>query len=160
MPGEAYVDGAVHTIAVYLEHEFPDWHTDCEFNRQGQNRVPKSVGQILPHLKESKKGSGLARVYPDIIVHRRRKGQNLLAVEVKPSGSKGLKRDTTKLRKYLVEPDLKYTFAALVTYDTRTATFDRVLPLTRMPKGYRDARQREVDSAHAHRRRPARRARR
>jgi hypothetical protein len=104
-----------HRLAVYLEQEFPGWHADCEFNRQGDDRGPKRVSSE-PLLPESHKGTNLADVNPDIIIHRRRTGSNLLAIEVKPSSSKELDRDRAKLRKYLSEQHLKYEYAVLVIY--------------------------------------------
>jgi len=94
-----------HRLAVYLEHEFPGWHVDCEFNRQGEEgeRDPKRVSPGLPHLPEFRAGQGTADVTPDVIIHRRRKTWNLLAIEVKPSSSADLPRDRENLRKYLTE---------------------------------------------------------
>jgi len=126
-----------HRLAVYLEGEFPAWHVDCEFNRQGDGRASdgqrdrKQVSSEPPLLEESKEGSGVAEVDPDIIVHRRRKRLNLLAIEVKAVTSAGIKRDRVKLRKYLSEPELNYTFAALVLY--RIGANFGFLPVERIP---------------------------
>ena len=60
-----------HRIAVYLENEFPNWHVDCEYNRQGVGGDPKDawIGQ---------------RRFPDVIVHRRGLENNFLVIEAKP----------------------------------------------------------------------------
>jgi hypothetical protein len=117
-----------HRLAVYLEREFPGWHVDCEFNRQGEtgDRGPKCVSPSLPHLPESRAGQGTADVTPDIIVHQRRSPRNLLAVEVKPSDSADLARDREKLRRYLTEPHLRYAFAILVIYRNGGPSFDAI----------------------------------
>jgi hypothetical protein len=121
-----------HRLAVYLEQEFEgfNWHVDCEFNRQGANRDPKRV-TASPHLPESRKGTGLADVSPDIIVHQRgADGTNLLIIEVKIAGDKGIPRDEAKLQRYLTEPHLHYTFAALITYRTGSAAgFEPIKPI-------------------------------
>jgi hypothetical protein len=113
-----------HRIAVYLEELFREWHVDCEFNRQGDvgGRTTKrvSANETLP---ESREGQGSVDVTPDIIVHLRRTRRNLLAIEVKPSHSTELPKDREKLRRYLTESHLKYSFAVLVTYHNGRAEF-------------------------------------
>lgn len=97
-----------HRLAVYLEHEFPEWHTDCEYNRQGGGRDRKRV-----QLDGSAEPSD---VDPDIIVHKRGPhGPNLLAIEVKPARHSTV-RDRSKLRQYIATHH--YQFAVLVTYAT------------------------------------------
>jgi hypothetical protein len=69
-------------LAVYIEGEFPGWHVDCEYNRQGVSRGPKQVtpSELLPPSGTSRH----ARISPDIVVDKRgHEGPNLLAVEVK-----------------------------------------------------------------------------
>jgi hypothetical protein len=96
----------VHGLAVYLEHAFWGWHTDCEYNRQGGRPDPKQAALG---------GEPPRNVVPDIVVHLRGpNGPNLLAVEVKP-GTAAQPADREKLRRYVA--DHHYSFAALVTYD-------------------------------------------
>ena len=62
-----------HRLAVYLEQKIPGWHVDCEYNRQGPNKEPKTK------CNEDK-------VRPDISLHHRGRLEdhhNLLVVEVK-----------------------------------------------------------------------------
>lgn len=120
-----------HRLAVYVEREFPGWHVDCEFNRQGEldERGTKRVTPRAPLLIESRPGQGSVDVTPDIIVHQRRRSRNLVAIEVKPSGSADLEKDRAKLRQYLSEPHLKYAFAVLVTYRDGEGAFE---PLERI----------------------------
>jgi hypothetical protein len=76
-----------HRLAVYLEQLLPGWNVDCEYNRQGQDRDPKSdqYGTILR---------------PDIAVHHRgycEREHNLLVIEVKKGDST---QDASKAREY------------------------------------------------------------
>ena len=62
-----------HRLAVYLEDEISGWNVDCEYNRQGPGKDPKTM-----HNEN--------KVRPDIILHHRGKVEvdhNLLVVEVK-----------------------------------------------------------------------------
>ncbi len=65
-----------HRIAVYLEKYFPEFSTDCEYNR----REFKSKSFTNAHGKEQE-------MRPDIVVHHRINPVNILAVEVKANGS-------------------------------------------------------------------------
>jgi hypothetical protein len=118
-----------HRLAGYLEREFEGWHVDCEFNRQGDSeRITKRVRATVA-LPESRDGQGSVDVTPDIIVHRRRNGFNLIAIEVKPFDSCGLAKDRVKLEAYLKDEHLRYAFAALVVYQnggTEFASIERV----------------------------------
>jgi hypothetical protein len=101
----------MHRLAVYLEQEFPEWSTDCEYNRQGDAGDRKQAVLVV--------GQDAKDVDPDIIIHRRGPdGPNLLAVEVKPAdcSKKELEHDVNKLQAYL-EPPLSYMFAVFVMYE-------------------------------------------
>jgi hypothetical protein len=113
-----------HRLAAYLDREFRGWHVDCEFNRQGAEgeRVTKRV-RASEALTESREYQGSVDVTPDIIIHRRRTGFNLIAIEVKPSDSWGSAKDRAKLGAYLTDDHLRYAFAALVVYQTGGTEF-------------------------------------
>ena len=101
----------VHRLTVYLEDEFPCWHIDCEYNRQGGGTGRKRATLAIY--------GDASNVDPDIIIHRRGPdGPNLLALEVKPKSrtEADKEHDRNKLRGYLA--DHKYAFAALVIYET------------------------------------------
>lgn len=85
-----------HRLAVYLEEHFPspEWHVDCEYNRDGLN---SKMIEIYEWESGEKVGSR-RRVFPDIIVHRRNTDDNLLAIEVK-KGKNVTKKDTFDLFK-------------------------------------------------------------
>ena len=68
-----------HQMAMKLAARFPDWHVDCEYNRDGND-----VKKLMYALRDN--GPVNSRnVVPDIIVHKRMTTNNLLAIEVKKS---------------------------------------------------------------------------
>lgn len=99
-----------HRLAIYLEQELPDWDVDCEYNRAlGHGRWKKVLD--FDFGKEGVRPDDLnARsVFPDIIVHRRGKRQNLLVMEVKKStSSEGDERDLSKLKAFTDPRKLGY----------------------------------------------------
>ena len=90
-----------HRLAIYLERRFPYWHVDCEYNR---------------NLVESKRRGSGRPVVPDIIVHRRLTDENLLAVEIKKSGTQNSDDDVVKLVEYVSGP-LHYAHGLLLRLD-------------------------------------------
>ena len=93
-------------LSRYIAEQLPDWVVDCEYNRdrgttkrlrleRGRHefyRVPKSV-----------------RVIPDIIVHLRGTGDNLLVVESKKSSNEEPEDfDLHKLQEYARQLDYRY----------------------------------------------------
>ena len=80
-----------HKLAMYLQEQFESdgWDVDCEYNRFGGGDKKTAIlfdelGEWLrcdvPITDEEAK-----TIFPDIIVHHRRKSDNLLAIEVKKS---------------------------------------------------------------------------
>jgi len=91
-------------LAIHLQHHFPDWHVDCEYNRLGEDI------KRLPRAEETRTDETEGRtIYPDIIVHRRGKAANLLVIEVKKDGNDDTVRDVEKL-KGLTYPDGGYAY--------------------------------------------------
>jgi hypothetical protein len=105
-----------HWLAVHLQEQFEGWHVDCEYNR---NRTDKKTlrrcrqGEIGPGCIELSL-DGLAAagpedsegrtVYPDVIVHKRGTGKNLLAIEVKKTSSTdGSDFDMRRLQAYVMQ---------------------------------------------------------
>jgi hypothetical protein len=103
-----------HRLAVYLEHEFPDWHVDCEYNRDGHD--PKRLNLAVEHDVSTEDEQGRT-VFPDVIVHRRETNSNLLVIEAKKSTSakRGID-DRDKLQAYLTQ--LGYHYGAFVVFGT------------------------------------------
>ena len=71
-----------HKLAEYLQRDITDWNVDCEYNRLGTaiKRLP------APEAIGSDDEDGRT-IFPDIIVHRRNKRENLLVIEVKKSSN-------------------------------------------------------------------------
>ena len=70
----AHEQAVTASLACHLRPLFPDWHVDCEFNRDAQSK------DDIKRLKRRP-------VKPDIIVHHRGQDENLLAFEVKQSAN-------------------------------------------------------------------------
>jgi hypothetical protein len=118
-----------HRLAVYLEQVFPDYHVDCEYNRDREfTKRLESFQETVP--SDVIKG---ATVYPDIIVHHRGTDINFIVIEAKKysvslkrscssetSGSQGCSCDRCKLRAY--KKDMNYSFAFFVTFPVSELT--------------------------------------
>lgn len=103
-----------HKFAEYLKTEFPDWDVDCEYNRDGHDT--KKV--CIASKQVSSDDSEGTTVYPDIIVHKRGMGNNLLVIEAKKDTncSDADKFDKEKLGAY--KRELKYKFALFTKFFT------------------------------------------
>jgi hypothetical protein len=86
-----------HKLAEYLQRQFPYWHVDCEYNRR-ENRIKEIEGK---------------RLFPDIIVHKRRLSDNLLVIEVKKGGDR-YEGDMNKLRGFIKIPEYHYLYGAFL----------------------------------------------
>lgn len=86
-----------HRLAVYLEQDISGWNVDCEYNRQGNGRNPKTNEYD-------------EKVRPDITLHHRgylEIQHNLLVIELK---KKEEKFDLVKTREYTEPPTQKRLF--------------------------------------------------
>ncbi|MFA7689038.1 MAG: hypothetical protein WCX96_03010 [Bacilli bacterium] len=105
-----------HRLALYLECKFKDYNIDCEYNRNG-DRDPKKIffnnlkKSLNKHIEKEKDNDTVAKtVYPDIIIHKRKIKDNLLAIEVKKdSNNNDRAYDLKKLEGYKREFGYKYT---------------------------------------------------
>jgi hypothetical protein len=72
-----------HRLACYLQDLLPDWHVDCEYNRERDlaKRLNLPVENVPTDSLEAR------TVYPDIIVHKRGSSENLLVIEMKKAGN-------------------------------------------------------------------------
>jgi hypothetical protein len=89
-------------LACYLEHEFPGWDVDCEYNRDGH---------------ETKRLDG--PVVPDVIIHRRGIKENFIVIEAKKSSTSGVGNDVEKLLRF--KSELGYLVAIAVNFPVRTS---------------------------------------
>jgi hypothetical protein len=102
-----------YLMARYLASELPQFHVDCEYNRDGID--PKKLRYFALHPDEE---DTFARtVFPDIIVHRRGTKDNYLVVEVKKTTNPDSREiDFDKLAGYKAQLGYKYAlFLELAT---------------------------------------------
>jgi len=102
---EANERSITHKLAEYLQRQFPVWQVDCEYNRR---------------MNETKK-IGRKRVFPDIIVHKRRTNDNLLVIEVK-KGEIDCTKDINKLRGFLSSPNYLYRYGLFLALENAGCT--------------------------------------
>ncbi len=106
-----------HQLAIYLQNEFPEYHVDCEYNRQigGTKRLSSFRKEI-----QSDNING-PTVYPDIIVHLRGTSVNFIVIEAKKDGTidpcsnlESCRCDLCKLIAY--KQDLQYRHAFFIKF--------------------------------------------
>ena len=106
----------MHKIAEYLRSLFHEWDVDCEYNRDGHE--PKRI--MLPfHPRFNPNDKPTREVSPDIIIHKRRSDNNLIAIEIKKSSNKDSEEfwfDKVKLQKYL--QNLHYRMSVFIVVNT------------------------------------------
>ena len=126
-----------HKLAEYLQHKFPQYNVDCEYNRNLQNGKgrPKSIWLIKERsVRELKNkyndtvGSLISKEevlsdvtsYPDIIIHQRGlNSNNILIIEVKKSNSIiGDDYDISKLNAFTSLGQVyKFKFGAFIKFN-------------------------------------------
>lgn len=100
-----------HQLAIHLTRHFPEYDIDCEYNRN--NLEPKKLDGLKKTIDSDDLNA--TTVYPDIIVHRRRKSDNLIVIEAKKRNVP-LEFDRQKLKLY--KSELGYKYAYLITFST------------------------------------------
>lgn len=102
-----------HKLAEHLQPEFPDWHVDCEYNRDGD----KSKRLHLPGENAGSEDSDGSTVFPDIIIHRRGTTENLVVIEAKKkSNPTGPEADMVKLAAF--KKELGYSLSVSILFST------------------------------------------
>ena len=90
-----------HRLAVYLEHEFPGFNVDCEYNRHYSQVKSISVPQES-YVKPDDLNA--TTIFPDVVVHHRNSDEdNLLIIEAKKSTGRADDWDREKLNEYLAQ---------------------------------------------------------
>lgn len=110
-----------HRLAIHLGPEFEKWDIDCEYNRDHE-RI-KSVRLDGPDSKTD--DTEAKTVFPDIIIHQRGTGNNLLVIEIKKKKSANQDSrefDLKKLKAY--REDLKYTYTLFLQFSTGNKDID------------------------------------
>lgn len=101
-----------HRVALYLQNLFPNFHVDCEYNRD--DHEPKDMQ--LPGGQPDQYDTHAQTVYPDIIIHHRRTTENILVMEFKKTSSKVTdEKDFIKLHAY--KQQLGYQHAIFVEFE-------------------------------------------
>lgn len=98
-----------HRLACYLQELFSEWNVDCEYNRDHDK--PKKLLTYKGKKVEIDDTKGTT-VFPDIIVHKRGSGKNLLVIEVKKTTNTDPNDcDIDKLTAFKEEQQLQYKHA-------------------------------------------------
>ena len=100
-----------HKLAEYLQPQFPDWHVDCEYNRD--HMESKSLDTISECDEERKRTEF---VVPDIIVHQRNRENNLLVIEIKTGDGK-IDCDIKKLELFTSDPKFMYKLGLFIKFN-------------------------------------------
>ena len=112
---KAHERSVAHKLAEYLQQEFPEYHVDCEYNRD------KNISKRLKDIPECKNNQNNSSdlVYPDIIIHRRNTDNNLLVIEIKTSNNSE-KCDLKKLELFTDSSEkFKYQFGLFLKFDRK-----------------------------------------
>ncbi len=106
-----------HKLASYLQEAFNDWDVDCEYNRDHDD--PKLLKRLQIYDENVSTDNVHARtVFPDIIVHHRGSGDNLLVIEIKKTTNQQPDCfDEQKLREFKCQ--LEYSYALFLRFRTR-----------------------------------------
>lgn len=97
-----------HKFAMYLQREIEawkeGWDVDCEFNRDAQDTGEDYAKQLqlvnkIDSLSTSVCDEHAKTVFPDVIIHRRGQGNNLLVVEMKKNTASKTELAFDKLHK-------------------------------------------------------------
>ena len=99
LEANAHEQAITSRLGYHLQHAFPEWNVDCEYNRD-RHEIKTLGGQI---------------VVPDVIVHQRGEEKNLLVIEAKKSNSAGEDQaDLEKLQSF--KDELNYKHALFVKF--------------------------------------------
>lgn len=100
-----------HRLAIYIEkHLKEDFHVDVEYNRMRTEYGDEDIGEVIGKvLNWEDSDEGPSFVYPDIIIHRRDKDQNIVDIEVKMVWKNQKKiLDYAKINMYIAQLKYKY----------------------------------------------------
>ncbi len=108
-----------HRLGLYLQQALPEWHVDCEYNRNHDD--PKMLD--IQRRRTISDDTQATTVFPDIIVHHRNTDDNKLVIEIKKTTS--AESDEYDLRKlHAFKNQLGYELAAFVKLQTGRETAD------------------------------------
>lgn len=79
LQSDASEQAIAHQLAIKFSQNFLGWDIDCEYNRS-MDTVKRLIYAVSPTGEVCERN-----VVPDIIIHKRRTNNNLLAIEIKKS---------------------------------------------------------------------------
>ena len=102
-----------HKLAEHLQKSFPNYNVDCEYNKVGEGD-PKRIDLLMQDYPDCPKdcnrcAANKCVIFPDIIVHRRGKDENILVIEAKTEWSGQSQENDRKKLKALVDSK-KYNY--------------------------------------------------
>lgn len=108
-----------HKLAEYVQQKFPNYHVDCEYNREGDTDETKAL-RGLTECENIDSREKERWIRPDILVHERGINcRNLLALEVKLEGGGNRGCDRAKLRELSKDNhDFRYQHALFIELPT------------------------------------------
>lgn len=114
-----------HRLAVYLEKLFPDYHVDCEYNRNWA--LPKTISNEFLSERFQSSNADWITAYPDIIIHKRWTNDNFIVIEVKKSKDsrwkKGIEFDIEKLEAYKDNNEYSYKYWFFIMFDLKSKSY-------------------------------------
>lgn len=117
-----------HRLAIYLGLFFEDWNVDCEYNRlDEETKRFDNLKQLKEIFSDIEIGDINANddeaktVYPDIIIHKRKKQNNVLVIEIKKSiGSNDRKDNIDRMKLHEFKEQLQYKNTVFLKIKTGT----------------------------------------
>lgn len=109
-----------HRFAIYLQSRLPEFHVDCEYNRDGN--VPKRLA-IRQRTAVPDNDTDATTIFPDIIVHERGTRNNILVIEAKKAG-RPTERDRDKILAFMTDDAYKYRFGAQLIFQGHPPRID------------------------------------
>lgn len=117
-----------HRLGLYLQLLFTDWHVDCEYNRNLDQ--PKRLEQYEEFFDAEQRVWSIAvtdpiTVFPDIIIHERGTGNNLLVLEMKKTTSK-VRDDFDRMKLNEFKNQYGYPYALFIKFTTGVENIEKV----------------------------------
>ena len=121
-----------HKLAEYLQKLFHDYDVDCEYNKVG-NGDPKRIDLLMKAQQDcpqdcNKCTANKCVVFPDIIVHKRGRDENILVIEAKTAWSgQSQVNDYNKLQALIDSGEYHYQLGVAFRFsETRDETIKTI----------------------------------
>lgn len=102
-----------HKFACYLQKYFEKYDVDCEYDKDGSNT------KILNGISECSIDRNTDRILPDIIIHKRKSGNNFIVFEIK--SKQGATECDIKKLELMTKNDgqFKYSYGFFIKFDKK-----------------------------------------